>query len=122
MGALIYAEQIGLAPGFALNGGSAINFNRNLPKGKLLLQASGTAWCSVGGNQDLYVVVEIDGVGVGSLNAGVVGCTLGRYTLNTAFVVRDIAAGNHTFRFLTGPSTAYDGGDRWNIALLEYSN
>ena len=121
VGALIYAEQIGLAPGFALNGGSAINFSRNLPAGKLLLQASGTAWCSAGGTQDLFVVPEIDGVGVGSLNGGVVGCTLGRYTLTTVFVVRDIAAGNHTFRFPTGPTTAHDGGDRWNITLLDYS-
>ena len=121
MGAIIYAEQIGLAPGFAIAGGSGINFSRALPAGKLLLQASGTACCSVGGNQDLYVVVEIDGVGVGSLNGGVVGCTLGRYTLTSAFVVWDIAAGNHNFRFLTGPTTAYDSGGRWNITLLEYS-
>lgn len=121
-GALVYAEQIGLAPGFALNGGSAINFSRALPAGKLVLQASGTAWCSAGGNQDIYVVAMVDGVGRGSLNGGVVGCTLGRYTLTTVFIVVDIAAGVHTFSFPTGPMTAYDGGDRWNITLLEYSN
>lgn len=122
-GALIFAQQFGIAPPASYSGG-VITVNVNLPKaGTLLVQASGTAWCSHAGWVDLWVSAFVDGVSQGSLNGGTVNCEGGkRRALTSVFVAVPVSAGPHAITFPAGPGAQYDSADRWNVTLLEYSN
>jgi len=124
-GVLIYAEQVGIGqPGPAyVDGVSGINLAPVLPApGTLLVQASGTAWCSGSVNKDIWVTVEVDGNGLGTLSGGTIFCDGARHTLTSAFVVvPTVSAGGHVIRFVTAGGAQYDSADRWNVTLLEYS-
>ena len=124
-GALIFSEQVPIGqPGAAYGDNqSGINVTRNLAAGgTLVVQASGTAWCGGSVNKDIWVTVEIDGVGRGTLSGGTVYCDGARRTLTSAFVVLpNVVAGTHTIRFVTAGGANYDSADRWNVTILLYS-
>ena len=126
-GRLVYAEQVGVGvPGEAyVDGVSGINLNSVFPEsGTLIIQASGTAWCSGNVNKDIWVTVTLDNVGVGTLSGGTVFCNGLRRTLTSAFVVvpNVSSAVEHSIQFFTAGGAQYDSADRWNVTLLVYSN
>ena len=122
-GALIFAQQFSIVPPVSADG-RAITIKVNLPDdGVVLLHASGTAWCAQMGFNDLWVAALVDGVKQGSLSGGTVNCEGGKRRALTSLVAAvPVSAGQHVVSFPVGPDTQYDGNDRWNVTVLEYSN